>query len=387
MEYKLSYDTWGKEELQVFKQIKKNQQLTMSKSTEVFERSFSSQFKRKYSLMVNSGSSANLLAVASLFYKKNKPLKRGDEVIVPAISWSTTYSPLQQFGLKLKVIDAEKDSLNIDVNKILKHITKKTKMIVGVSILGNPAKLDYIERLCKKNNIYFLNDNCESLGAKIGNKFTSSYGDLTTHSFFFSHHISTVEGGMVSTDNFELYCIMNSLRTHGWTRNLPNKNPLTKKNYNNFENYSFILPGYNLRPNEIFAKIGLIQLKKLKKMIIQRRKNLNLFNNLFSNSNLVKIFISKDYDSSFSFPMILKDQNNKLLQKIFDSLRMNKIQFRSITGGNFNKHIYKKYFDYNVPEKLENANYFHNYGFFIGNSSFDLSSQLKRFHKILNNHK
>ncbi len=122
-------------------------------------------------------------------------------------------------------------------------------------------------------------------------------------------------------------------------------------------------------------------------MIIQRRKNLNLFNNLFSNSNLVKIFISEDYDSSFSFPMILKDQNSKLLQKIFDSLRMNKIQFRSITGGNFNKHIYKKYFEYNVPEKLENANYFHNYGFFIGNSSFDLSSQLKKFHKILNNHK
>ena len=385
MEYKLSYDTWGNEEIKIFKNVKKNQQLTMSKNTELFEKKFSKYFNRKYSLMVNSGSSANLLAIASLFFKRKNSLKRGDEVIVPAIAWSTTYAPLQQFGLKVKIIDADDNSLNVDINKLRKHLSKKTKLIVGCSILGSPAKLEVIEKICKSKKIYFLNDNCESLGAKINTRSTTSFGDLVTHSFFFSHHISTIEGGMVCTDNFELYCLMNSLRTHGWTRNLPYRNPLTKKIYKNFENYSFILPGYNLRSNEIFAKIGMIQLKKLKKMIKQRRDNLKLFNSLFLDSKTFKVFKSAHYDSSFSFPLILKKDDPNLLKKIFIALRNNNIQFRSITGGNFTKHIYLKHFDYVIPENLKNANRYHNYGFFVGNSSIDLSDKIKILHRTLKN--
>ena len=176
---------------------------------------------------------------------------------------------------------------------------------------------------------------------------------------------------------------MNSLRTHGWTRNLPKKNPLTMTINDSLENYNFILPGYNLRPNEIFAQIGLIQLRKLKSMISQRRKNLLLFNQLFQNSDLLKIFISKDYDSSFSFPIVLKDKNKKLLEKVHKILRKNNVQFRSITGGNFNMHLYRKYFDTEIPEKLVNADYFHEYGFFVGNSSINLERKIKKLHEIL----
>jgi|TARA_B110000093_G_C12962005_1_gene407811 CDP-6-deoxy-D-xylo-4-hexulose-3-dehydrase len=379
----LSYDTWDKKERQVLKNLYKENQFTISKKTELFEKIFSTTINKKYSLMVNSGSSANLLAIAALFFKKDNPLKRGDEVIVPAISWSTTYAPLQQYGLKIIVVDCEPESLNIDINKIKKHITKKTKLIVGVSILGNPAKLDKIKALCKLKKIYFFNDNCESLGARIKEKQTSSFGDISTHSFFYSHHISTIEGGMASTDNFELYCLMNSLRSHGWTRNLPKKNPLVKNNYEGFEQYNFIMPGYNVRPNEIYAALGIVQIKKLENMINIRRKNLKLFYELFDNSKYLNIFKSKDYDSSFSFPFLLKDFDKTLLKKIFIILRKKKIQFRSITGGNFARHTYKKHFNLSIPENLTHANNAHDFGFAVGNSAVNLEKEIVYLHKAL----
>ena len=384
MKYRLSYSTWGKEEETAIKNIINKSQLTMSKITQVFEEKFAKKLNRKYAVMVNSGSSANLISIASLFYKKDSPLKKGDEVLVPAIAWSTTYTPLQQYGLRVKVIDCAQDSLNVDFNKLSKHITNKTKLIIGVSILGSPAELDKIEQICRKKNIYFFNDNCESLGAKIKKKETGSFGLIASHSFFFSHHISTIEGGMIVTDNYEIYCLLLSLRAHGWTRNLPKKNPLVyEKKQKLFEQYNFILPGYNVRPNEIYAAIGIQQLKKLDKMIVQRRKNLALFEKLFSNIDYLNYFKSNNFDSSFSFPLILKEKNQKLLNRIFKILKDNKIEFRLITGGCFTKHTYAKYFKLEIPEKLINAEYFHNYGFFVGNSSIDLTNQLRLLHKCL----
>lgn len=384
MKYKLSYSTWGEEEEAALKKIINKSQLTMSEITKEFEKKFAKKLKRKYAVMVNSGSSANLISIASLFYKKNNPLKRGDEVIVPAIAWSTTYSPLQQFGLKVKVIDCKQESLNVDIDKLTKHITGKTKLIIGVSILGSPAELHKIEQLSKKQNIYFFNDNCESLGAKIKKKQTGSFGLMASHSFFFSHHISTIEGGMIVTDSYEIYCLLLSLRAHGWTRNLPKKNPLIyKKRQKLFEQYNFILPGYNVRPNEIYSAIGIQQLKKLDEMVIQRRKNLALFENLFSGNQYLKFFKSRFFDSSFSFPLILKEKNQRLLNKIFKILKDNEIEFRLITGGCFTKHSYAKHFELEIPEKLKNAEYFHNYGFFVGNSSIDLNKHLRLLHKCL----
>ena len=290
----------------------------MGKNVNLFEKKFAKYLNRKFAVMVNSGSSANLLGLASLFYKKNKPLKRNDEVIVPAIAWSTTYSPMQQFGLKLKIVDVDLKDLNVDINKVISAITKKTKMIVGVSILGAPAELQKLRNICNKKKIYLFEDNCESLGAKIKNKKTGSFGDISTHSFFFSHHITAIEGGMIVTDNYELYCLMKSMRAHGWTRDLPKNNVL---NYNSkkglYEQYNFILPGYNLRPTEISATAGIEQLKKLNKMINVRNKNLELFNKLFKNDERFIIQKSKYFSSSFSFPIIFKKKVSKSYKKIF----------------------------------------------------------------------
>ena len=214
--------------------------------------------------MVNSGSSANLLGIYSLFFKE-EPSQKGDEVIVPALSWSTTYAPLEQLGLKIKIIDIDINTLNVNFDLLNKNITEKTKLIIAVSILGNPANLFGIRNLCKKRNIHLMEDNCESLGAKLDGKNTGTFGLVNTNSFFFSHHINTIEGGMVSTDSEEVYHNLLCLREHGWTRRLPNSK-FYKKSIN-YEDYNFVLPGFNLRPTEINAAIGLVQLKKLNNLL------------------------------------------------------------------------------------------------------------------------
>lgn len=381
MKYPLTFSTWNLKEKEAISNVVKSGSFSMGKNVFEFEKKFSKYLNRKYSVMVNSGSSANLLAINSFFYKKKNKIKPGDEVIVPAIAWSTTYSPLKQLGLKVKVVDVDINNLNVDLNQLEKAITRKTKMIIGVSILGVPAKLDKIKNICKKKKIIFFEDNCESLGSKIRNKKTGTFGDISSHSFFYSHHISTMEGGMCVTDDFELYCIMLAMRAHGWTRDLPKSNPLTSKKKD--VAYNFVLPGYNLRPGEIHGAIGLEQLKKLNKLVKLREKNWKLFYKLFSKDNRFIIQKTKNFNSSFSFALILKESNKKFKKKIFNTLKKNNISYRLITGGCFTKHPYAKYFKPKIYGKLINSTKAHEDGFFVGNAGLDLSKEITKLYSIL----
>ncbi len=383
MNIKLVSDSWNFREKQAIKNVIKKGRYTMGPYVSKFEKLFSKKFNRKYSVMVNSGSSANLLSIASLFYKKNNPLKPGDEVIVPALAWSTTYFPLKQYNLKIRLCDIDLDTLNYNLNDLRKKISKKTKLIVGVSILGNPARLDLLKKICKEKKIYLFEDNCESLGAKINNKLTGTFGELSTSSFFFSHHISTIEGGMITTDNKELYDICKSLRAHGWTRDLKNSKIFKKKNDEFYENYRFILPGYNVRPQEINGAIGIEQIKKFEKMINVRKRNAKLFKNLFKNDD--RFIIQRETGSSswFAFTMIANpDKINKL--EIFKVFKKNKIDFRMITGGNIASHDVIKYLNISKADlNLPNANYVHKNGFFIGNHPRVIEKELKFLKKTL----
>jgi CDP-6-deoxy-D-xylo-4-hexulose-3-dehydrase len=381
--YKLAYSSWDKREIKAIHDVIKKDHYTIAENVKNFEEKFAKKLGRKYAVMTNSGSSANLLGIASLFYKKKNKLRRGDEVIVPGLSWSTTYSPLQQYGLKLKLVDIDLNSLNVDVTKLEKAITKKTKLVCIVSILGNPANFNKIKSICKKKKIPIFEDNCESLGAKIDGIKAGTVGIFSTHSFFFSHHISTIEGGMIVTDDFELYCIIKSLRAHGWTRDLPKNNPITDIKKGFYEEYKFILPGYNVRSTEINARIGLVQLEKLNSMLKAREKNLNIFRDYFLNDERFIIQKPYGYNSSFCFPMIIRKDNKLSKMKIYTALKKAKIQFRLITGGSFLKHQVKKYFNYSVYENLNNTNYIHNSGFFVGNTGQDLSKELYIFKKTL----
>lgn len=384
MKYPLTHTNWDKKEISAMNKVIKSGMFTMGKNVLNFEKNFSKYLTKKYSVMVNSGSSANLVGLSSLFFKKNKPLKRGDEVIVTAVSWSTTYSPLQQLGLKLKLIDINLKTFNVDEDLLIKAISKKTKLIVLVNLLGIPCNLKKIKSVCDKKGIYLFEDNCESMGAKISGKIAGSFGDLSSHSFFFSHHMCTMEGGMISTDNYELYCIIKSLRAHGWSRDLPKNNPLIKVKKNDFyEQYKFILPGYNVRPGELHGAIGNIQLKKINRFINIRRKNLLLFNKLIGNNKKVIIPKTDYFSSSFAFPIIVKNLTKTKKIQLFKNLKRAKIDFRLVTGGCFTKHDYQKYFNYKIYKNLKNSNFLHNNGFFVGNASKDLSSGIKSLAKIL----
>ncbi len=382
--YPLNFSTWDKKENLALKKVIKSNFFTMGSKVKEFEKKFANYLGRKYAVMTNSGSSANLISIASFFFK-NKKLKYKDEVIVPAIGWSTTYSPLQQYGLKIKIVDVNLTDLNINFELLKKAITKKTKMIVVVNILGVPCELDKIRKLCKKKNIILFEDNCESLGSEINKKKTGTFGDISTHSFFYSHHISTMEGGMALTDDFETYCILKSIRAHGWARDLPK----SKKNLEIDEKkrnlYKFLYPGYNVRPGELNAAVGLEQLKKLKYLERQRITNWELFYKLFKNSKLFHIQETSCKNSSFAFTLILKKSNVKLKEKIFKILKENKIEYRMITGGCITKHPYINHFDYEIFKSLPNANKAHKDGFFVGNAGIDLTKQIKKLHNLLEN--
>ena len=384
MYYDLAADTWGPEEKAAIQNVINSGSLTMGPKVAEFEAAFAKYFGRRHAVMVNSGSSGNLVGIASLFYRSENPLKRGDEVIVPAIAWSTTYSPLQQYGLKLRFVDVELDTLNMDVRRLDEALNARTRMIVGVSILGNPAALDKMRKFAEQHGLIFFEDNCESMDAELGGQKTGSFGDISTFSTFFSHHISTIEGGFITTDDDELNALARSIRTHGWTRDLPDTLELCERRDDDFhEAYRFILPGYNVRPQEINAAVGLEQLKKLPYMTDVRRRNWLTFNNLFKDDDRFIIQRENGKSSCFSFTLILNPEKLINRNKVLDALTEGGIGYRLITGGCFPRHDVIQYFDYEIVGEITNGNITHDNGFFVGNHPFDLTSQIERFHAIM----
>ncbi|MCB1918823.1 MAG: DegT/DnrJ/EryC1/StrS family aminotransferase [Candidatus Competibacteraceae bacterium] len=384
MKFELSWNTFGAEEIAALHRTIDSGRFTMGPQVAAFEAAFAERFDVCHALMTSSGSAANLLAVAALCYRQERPLQRGDEVIVPAIGWATTYAPLQQYGLRLRFVDVELETLNLDVTQLEQALTPRTRMLVAVSILGNPAALDQMRVFCDRHDLIFLEDNCESLGAELNGRYAGTFGDLGTFSFFFSHHISTMEGGMLVTDDPELYQRACSLRAHGWTRNLPQPNQICEKRDDDFfEAYRFILPGYNLRPLEFSGAVGLEQLRKLDGFLAVRRRNAAHFVELFGGRRDVIIQREHGRSSWFSFTLILPPELGDIRSQVLDALRQADIEFRIITGGCFPCHEVIRYFDYDTLDDLSNARLAHERGFFIGNYPVDLRAQLDRLAGVL----
>ena len=384
MFYELASTSWGTEEIDAMQRVIQGGLFTMGENVRQFEVDFAKKFGTKHALMVSSGSAANLVGVGTLFFKKDRPLQRGDEVIVPAISWSTTYYPLQQDGLRLRFVDVELDTLNLDVSKLEAALTPKTRMVMAVSILGNPAALDVMRAFCDKHGLYLFEDNCESMGATLNGQLTGTFGDIGTFSSFFSHHIATMEGGVIVTDNTELYHIAKSLRAHGWTRDQPADSDIYDKRDDDFyEAYRFILPGYNARPLELSGAIGVEQIKKLDGMISVRRKNAALFTKLFKGDERFIIQRENGKSSWFAFTVILNPKFAIDRKRVMQALKDADIGYRIITGGCFLRHDVIKYFDYDTVGPILNANLAHDRGFFVGNHPQDIAPQITRFHEVL----
>ena len=286
--------------------LKTNPILTKNKLTIEFEEKFSKYQDRKYSVYLNSGSSANLAMIYTLLLSdklKNK------NIIVPAVSWTTTVTPIIQFGLNPILCECDKETLGLNIDDLKLLVEQyKPSVIMLVHVLGFPNKMKEIQEICEQNDIILLEDSCESIGSTYNGIKTGSFGLMSSFSFYFGHHMSTIEGGMVCTDDYNLYSILKSIRAHGWDRDLDE--PFKSKLKEGFENddfkdlYTFYYPGFNLRSTDLQAFIGIQQMDKIEKNVILRQLNYNLYQGLIQN-NYWKI---KDFDntyiSNFAYPII-----------------------------------------------------------------------------------
>jgi len=382
MKYSLSNDTWNEKEIQAAHEVIDSRAFTMGSRVKQYESDFAAKFGSKYAVMSNSGSSANLLMMAALVYSGR--LNRGDEILVTAVSWSTTYFPVSQMGLKIRFVDINLNTLNIDVDELEKAITPQTKAVLLVNLLGNPNEFSRIKSICDKYNLIMLEDNCESMGATYEGKCAGTFGLIGSFSTYYSHHLCTMEGGMNVTDDEELYHYMLSIRSHGWTRHLPDASPIYKKlNDPFYESFNFIMPGFNVRPLEIEAATGIEQLKKLDTFNNQRRANAKQFKNIITKETDFMTQQEIGQASWFGFAIILPERIAGQRDKYTDALRANEIEVRPIVAGNFARQKALKYLDYSISGNLRNAEYIHDNGFFVGNHSIEMSDSIRLLIDVL----
>lgn len=359
--FPVAFKSWDEREDEAIQRVIASDRFTMGPEVEAFEVEFAAFHKMKYGIMVNSGSSANLIMVAALFAKKDRPLKRGDTVAVPALAWSTTYSPLIQHGLRLKLVDADNTWCS-DLPDVA-----GCALGVGVSILGNPAPLNFLKTALDSHDSYFIEDNCESLGAWYGNDLCGTFGLMNSFSFFHSHQLSAVEGGMITTNDAECDRLCRILRAHGWTRDV---DPPT-----DFDtSYQFSHFGFNVRPLEMHAAIAREQLKKLKGFISARQKNFALFRELTKDLPIQLPVIRSLDPSPFGLPFTVK--STEIRRKLVAELAGEGVESRLPTGGSFTRHPYGTPWRAQFP--TPKADQIHDTGLFLGCAPFPIEEQIGR---------
>lgn len=335
----LSVDTWGPEERAAIQRVVDGGQFTMGPRVAEFEAAYAAYCGSKYCVAVNSGSSANLLMVAA------HTLRHGPgTVIVPAVGWATSYSPFQQYGWHLVFVDVDARTLNYSLRELNAAAKQEQPdAILAINLLGNPNEYDAFPQ-----GIPVLEDNCESMGATYRGRKCGTFGTMGTHSTFFSHHICTMEGGLITTNDVVYRDMLLALRSHGWTRHLAEDNSLGAK----VDKFHFILPGYNVRPTEMQAAIGLEQLEKLDGFIAQRRENASRF------PYRTQQVVDGGESSWFGFA-VFDDDRAKVIDQ-YDS--------RPVVTGNFLRQPVIKHYDYETFGELRNADYIHDNAIMIGNS-------------------
>ena len=369
--YPLVENPYRKKDIKSAIKVLKSCRLTIGKKTDEFQNLFSKKLKTKHSLMVNSGSSANLLAFQCLINPyRRKRLKKNDEILIPSICWSTSLWPIIQSGLIPKFVDVDMDTLNINLNDLQKKITKRTKAIMLVHVLGNCTNMDELMKIKHKHNLFLIEDTCESLGSKYKEKYLGTFGEFSTFSFYSSHQISSGEGGMICCSDDNDYEIIKSLRAHGWSRGLKNEIQIAKNNKNIDKRFIFYNSGFNLRSTDISASIGLSQFKDLDSFIKSRLQNRNRILSAINKNKIVKsnfkILEATKYlkPSWFGIPIIMSKKLDR--NKIIKNLEKNGVETRPIISGNFLKQPSIKKYGLKHKNKMKNANQLNNFGFFIG---------------------
>ena len=344
--------------------------VTMGKKVKKFENSFARYIGSKYSVMVNSGSSANLLALSILTNPKfSKRIKLGSEVLTPAVTWATTIFPIANVNLVPSFIDVDLENFNLDVDKLRKSITKKTKAILLVHLLGNPANMKEIIDIAKEYDLFVIEDSCEAHGAEFNNKKIGSFGDISTFSFFLSHHISTIEGGMLLTKNEEIFELAKAMRVFGWIRDQKNKKQTAKKNPKLDPRFLFDNLGYNIRPTEIQGSFGIHQIKKLEKFIKIRTNNANFWNKKlekFSNYLLLHSERPNTRHVWFAYPITVRSSSPFSRNQLVNFLEKKNIETRPIMASDITQQPAIKLIKKKINKPLTNSKFIHSNSFFIG---------------------
>jgi CDP-6-deoxy-D-xylo-4-hexulose-3-dehydrase len=382
MTYKLASNTWGSEELDAILRVMKSGHYTMGAEVKKFEAQFAEFFGSKYAVMTNSGSSANLIAIAALAL--NPKYKNKGNIIVPAVSWSTTYFPIHQWGYKLRFVDVDPHTFNIDPQKVREAIDEDTAAVFTVNLLGNPSNLKELKDICDETGIVLLEDNCESLGASELGSYCGAVGEMGTFSFFFSHHMQTMEGGMVLTNDSLTYEYLKSLRAHGWIRDMSPDSELYTKSGDPFEDsFKFILPGYCVRPLEMSGAIGQAQLVKWPNMLEMRRSNAAFAKEIFGRISGIRIQKENHISSWFGFGLVLEGHLKGRRKEIIQLLAENGVETRPIVAGNFMRNPVINLLSWDSVGTFESTDDLHYNGFFIGNDSIDLKDNIAMVGSIL----
>lgn len=355
--YPTSFSFWDEAEHEAIRRVVDSGQFTAAGEVEAFEAEFAAWHGMKHGIMVNSGSSANLVAVAALFAKAENPLRRGHEAIVPAMAWNTTFSPLVQHGLGLRILDID-DTWNAPPIFL-------APLNVSCSILGNPDRInkDTDDRL----EGYLIEDCCESLGARIGGELCGTRGLMNTFSFFYSHQLSAIEGGMVLTNDDECARICRMLRDHGMTRSVAKAERFE-------DEYDFRLMGYNLRPLEMHAAIAREQLKKLPAFIKARQANRRYFIARCKQRGVPVTFQRENGEQS-PFGIAFACESNEARSKLVAALRRDGIDCRLPCGGSFRKHAYGAAW---ADQATPRADRIHDTALFIGCPPVEAYHKLER---------
>lgn len=344
--------------------------VTMGKKVKTFESMFKNYIGTKGGIMVNSGSSANLLALSSLASPRFKDgIKHDDEIISPAVTWSTTVYPILNVGAKPVLVDINEETLNLTVEAVEEAITPKTKAIMVVHLMGNPCEADKIKKIADDKGIHVIEDSCEAHGAKIGDKFVGSFGICSTFSFFLSHHITTIEGGMVLSDNNDFLDIATSQRAHGWIREMSNYTKISAEYPEIDRRFLFYETGFNLRPTEIQGAFGIHQLKKLDEFVMTRRKIAKEWNKRLGTFKEYLILPEERIGTThsyFAYPITVKSNAPFSRKEITDFLESKLIETRPIAGGNLAEQPSAKLYNHRVDGALPNARNVMRNSFFIG---------------------
>ena len=344
--------------------------VTMGKKVRSFESQFKDYVGQKGALMVNSGSSANLLALSALSSPNfDNRIKPGDEVICPAVTWPTSVYPILNVGAKPVLVDVDLNTLNVSSETIEDAITPRTKAIMAVHLMGNPCQTDKIKQIADKREINLIEDCCEAHGAKIGNKSVGSFGICSTFSFFLSHHITTIEGGIVLTNNNAILDIATAQRAHGWIREMRNADEIAKEFPDVDKRFLFYETGFNLRPTEIQGAFGIHQIKKLDGFVKTRRniaKEWNKSLNKFKDYLILPEEIDGTTHSYFAYPITVKENAPFSRKEITEFLESKLIETRPIAGGNLTEQPSAKLYDYRVNGDLSCSKTIMKNSFFIG---------------------